>query len=123
MIRLSKSIAPFFRCSIGQSSTSGKLSDPGVVVLVIPKALILQAFLIRIHQKFIYASELRHFLLTHPLLILELGFHLVLDPSTPYGFDCEQTLPSRFWLSQKLRDLDQDLLQSLLHATVAAKPR
>ena len=85
-----------------------------------PESAYLKAFLIRIHQKFIYASELRHFLLTHPLLILELGFRLVLDPSTPYGFDCEQTLPSRLWLSQKLRDLDQDLLQSLLHATVAA---
>ncbi len=85
-----------------------------------PESAYLKAFLIRIHRKFIYASELRHFLMTHPLLILELGFRLVLDPTAAYGFNIEKTLPSRFWFSQKLRHLDQDLLQSLLHATVTA---
>jgi hypothetical protein len=64
-----------------------------------PESAYLKAFLIRIHHKFIYASELRYFLVTHPLLIIELGFRLVLGDSAPYGFDCEQTLPSRFWLS------------------------
>src|SRR5205085_5913057 len=44
-----------------------------------PESAYLKAFLIRIHRKFSYTSELRHFLVTHPLLILELGFHLVLD--------------------------------------------
>jgi hypothetical protein len=31
-----------------------------------------------------------------------------------------QTLPCRYWLGEKLRTLDQDLLQPLLHATVTA---
>jgi hypothetical protein len=85
-----------------------------------PISAYLKALLIRIHRKFIYASELRHFLVTHPLLIIELGFRLVLDPSAPYGFDVEKTLPCRYWFCQKLRTLDQTLLQQLLHATVTA---
>ena len=85
-----------------------------------PISAYLKAFLLRVHQKLIYTSELRHFLVTHPLLILELGFRLEHDPSADYGFDIEKTLPCRFWLGQKLRNLDQDLLQQLLHATVVA---
>src|SRR6266516_6928000 len=83
-----------------------------------PISAYLKAFLIRIHRGMIYATQLRSFLLTHPLLIIELGFHLHLDPTTPYGFDAEKTLPCRFWFSQKLRTLDPALLQALLHATV-----
>src|SRR5258708_27818605 len=67
-----------------------------------------------------YTSQLRRFLLKHPLLVIELGFHLVLDPSCPYGFDVEQTLPCRYWFTQKLRLLDRSLLQHLLHATLRA---
>jgi len=84
-----------------------------------PESAYLKAFLLRIYLKFDYMSELRHFLLTHPLLVLELGFQLVLDPHAPYGFDAEKTLPCRYWLCKKLQDLDQSLLQRLLHATVA----
>jgi hypothetical protein len=58
-------------------------------------------------------------LLKHPLLVIELGFQLVTDPSAPYGFDCQRTLPSEQWLREKLRTFDQDLLQALLAATVA----
>lgn len=85
-----------------------------------PEHAYLKALLLRIHRKFIYSTELRHFLVTHPLLIIELGFHLVLDPTAPYGFDVEKTLPCRFWFGKKLHDLDQTLLQQLLHATVTA---
>jgi hypothetical protein len=56
----------------------------------------------------------------HPLLVLELGFHLVLDPTAPYGFDVPRTVPSDRWLREKLRRLDPMLLQSVLQATVAA---
>ena len=83
-----------------------------------PISAYLKAFLIRIREKMIYATELRSFLLHHPLLILDLGFSLHLDPTTPYGFDAEKTLPCRFWFSEKLRTLDPALLQALLHATV-----
>jgi hypothetical protein len=44
----------------------------------------------------------------------------VLDPSAPYGFDLEQTVPCDFWLREILRSFDQTLLQALLHATVHA---
>jgi hypothetical protein len=80
----------------------------------------LKAFLVRIREKMSYTSQLRRFLLTHPLLVIELGFHLELDPNAPYGFDCQQTLPSEQWLREKLRTFDQDLLQTLLASTITA---
>lgn len=83
-----------------------------------PISAYLKAFLIRIREKMIYATELRSFLLHHPLLILDLGFSLHLDSTTPYGFDAEKTLPCRYWFTQKLRTLDPALLQALLYATV-----
>ena len=85
-----------------------------------PESAYLKAFLVRLREKMSYTSQFRRFLLKHPLLVIELGFHLVLDPSAPYGFDCQRTLPSEQWLREKLRTLDQDLLQALLAATVAA---
>src|SRR5947209_6576708 len=85
-----------------------------------PESAYLKAFLIRQHEHFLYTSQLRRFLLKHPLLVIELGFHLALDSSAPYGFDIEATLPCRYWLTEKLRLLDQELLQALLQATVVA---
>jgi hypothetical protein len=83
-----------------------------------PETAYLKAFLIRIRQGFSYTTQLRDFLVKHPLLVIELGFHLILDPTQPYGFDPERTLPTRFWLGEKLRHLDRELLQELLAATV-----
>ena len=80
----------------------------------------LKAFLIRIREGMLYTTQLRRFLLRHPLLVIEPGFHLVLDPSAPYGFDVEHTLPCEFWLREKLRHFDPALLQALLQATVRA---
>ncbi len=85
-----------------------------------PESAYLKAFLVRIREGLSYTSQLRRFLLKHPLLVIELGFHLVLDKSAPFGFDCQKTLPSEVRLRQKLRTLDQTLLQHLLAATVAA---
>jgi hypothetical protein len=85
-----------------------------------PESAYLKAFLLRQKEGFAYTSQLRRFLLNHPLLVIELGFHLELDPSAPYGFAVEQTLPCRYWFTQKLRLLDHSLLQALLHATVQA---
>lgn len=85
-----------------------------------PESAYLKAFLIRIREGMIYTSQLRRFLLKHPLLVIELGFHLKLDPTAPYGFDCQATLPSDVRLREKLRSFDQGLLQALLHATVRA---
>ncbi len=85
-----------------------------------PLSAYLKAFLIRIREGLTYTSQLRRFLVRHPLLVIELGFVLVLDPSQPYGFDVEQTLPCAYWLREQLRRLDQDLLHALLGATVVA---
>src|SRR2546421_7180462 len=85
-----------------------------------PESAYLKAFLVRLREGLSYTSQLRRFLLKHPLLVIELGFHLELDPTAAYGFDCQQTLPSEVRLRQKLRTLDQNLLQDLLAASVAA---
>jgi hypothetical protein len=66
-----------------------------------PESAYLKAFLVRIREKMSYTSQLRRFLLNHPLLVIELGFHLELDPSAPYGFDCQRTLRSRAMAARK----------------------
>ena len=83
-----------------------------------PESAYLKAFLLRIRKNMVYTTQLRRFLLRHPLLVIELGFRLVLDPTAAYGFDVEQTLPCEFWLREKLRHFDRSLLQSLLQSTV-----
>ncbi|MBO0782379.1 MAG: transposase, partial [Ktedonobacteraceae bacterium] len=83
-----------------------------------PLSAYLKTFLVRIRQGLVSTSQLRRFLLSHPLLILELGFHLVLDPTQLYGFDAQRTLPCDQWLRKILRTFDPTLLQDLLHATV-----
>ena len=85
-----------------------------------PERAYLKAFLLRIREGMVYTTQLRRFLLRHPLLVIELGFRLVLDPTAAYGFDVEQTLPCEFWLREKLRHCDPALLQALLQATVRA---
>jgi hypothetical protein len=85
-----------------------------------PERAYLKAFLIRLREGMLYTTQLRRFLLRHPLLVIELGFHLVLDPAQPYGFDVEQTVPCEFWLREKLRHCDPALFQALLNATVQA---
>jgi hypothetical protein len=80
----------------------------------------LKTFLIRICEEKRYMTHVRTFLVEHPLLVLEVGFHLMLDPTQPYGFDVERTLPSARWLREKLRRLDPIHLQDLLQATVHA---
>ena len=85
-----------------------------------PERAYLKAFLVRLREGLLFTSQLRRFLLAHPLLVIELGFELHLDASQPYGFDVERTLPSEQWLRAKLRCLDQALLHELLHATVQA---
>jgi hypothetical protein len=83
-----------------------------------PIAAYIKAFLVRINEGIIYTSKLRKFLLEHPLLVIELGFHLDLDYTSRYGFNYKTTIPSEVWLRARLRTLDQRLLQDLLNATV-----
>src|SRR5437764_11224745 len=67
-----------------------------------PESASLKAFLIRLREAMIYTSQLRRFVLNHPLLVIELGFHLELAPNAAYGFDIQQTVPSEPWLREKL---------------------
>jgi hypothetical protein len=85
-----------------------------------PESAYLKAFLLRIREGLPSTSQLRRFLLTHPLLVIELGFRLELAPDQPYGFDVQQTVPCEQWLRAKLRSFDEGLLQQLLSATVTA---
>jgi hypothetical protein len=85
-----------------------------------PRAAIVRAFLVKLCEGKAYVSHLRRFLVEHPLLVIELGFHLVLDTRQPYGFDVERTVPGERWLRHLQQHLDQRWLQALLHATVTA---
>ena len=85
-----------------------------------PERAYLKAFLVRLREGLLFTSQLRRFLLVHPLLVIELGFELRLDAGQPYGFDVERTVPCEQWLRAKLRTCDQALLQELLQATVTA---
>jgi hypothetical protein len=98
------------RWQAGQSASTGSHGHPLMAYL--------KAFLLRMKEGLPYSTRLRDFLLKHPLLVIELGFQLHLDPTAPYGFDVEKTLPTRYWLGEKLRQLDHGLLTDLLAATV-----
>jgi hypothetical protein len=85
-----------------------------------PEVTYVKAFLVKLCEGKAYVTELRTFLLEHPLLILELGFCPVLDPTQPYGFDVARTVPCDRWLRAKQQMLDHAMLHDLLQATVHA---
>jgi len=45
------------------------------------------------NEKFDYVTDLRSFLVNHPLLVLEMGFHPIGAKTLSYGFDVEETVP------------------------------
>jgi len=63
---------------------------------------------------------MRSFLVEHPLLVLEIGFHPVPDATHPYGVDVERTVPCDRWLRHVQQHLDNALLHALLRGTVHA---
>jgi len=63
---------------------------------------------------------LRRYLLDHPALVWLLGFTLVPDPSSPFGFDVAASVPTRRQFNRVLRDLSNDALQFLLDSTVVS---
>lgn len=80
----------------------------------------LKALVVKLAEHLPYVSELRRFLIEHPLLVLELGFRPVPDPSAPYGFDVARTVPGERWLRHQQQLFDQTVLQALLRGTVTA---
>ena len=83
-----------------------------------PQSAYVKALLLKINEDFAHCTQVRRYLVDHPLLVLELGFRPVLDCTQPYGFDVERTVPTARWFSEQQRTLEQSVLQSLLLATV-----
>ena len=84
-----------------------------------PEKAYIKALLIKKCENFAYVTDLRRFLVKHPLLVLEIGFLPIADPEQPYGFDIEQTVPCDRWLRHKQQWLANDTLQALFQQTVA----
>lgn len=80
----------------------------------------MKALLVKKNEQFDYITQLRRFLVNHPLLVLELGFRPVADQTQLYGFDVEQTVPCDRWLRHKQQTMDNQTLQALFQETVHA---
>ncbi len=85
-----------------------------------PEKAYIKALLIKKQEKFDYVTELREYLVKHPLLVLEIGFIPVVDQQQLYGFDVEQTVPCDRWLRHKQQRLNNDTLQAVFKKTVEA---
>ena len=85
-----------------------------------PQSTSIKVLLLKINEGFDLCTQVRRFLVEHPLVVLELSSRPVLDLTEPYGFDVERTVPTARWLSEQQRTLSQPVLQSLLVATVQA---
>lgn len=83
-----------------------------------PPSAYVKAFLLKVEEGFATCTQLRRFLLEHPLLVLALGFRPVLNRDLPYGFDVGKTVPTARWLRHQQQVLPQAVLQRLLGATV-----
>lgn len=85
-----------------------------------PRAAYLKAFLVKICEGKAYMTQLRAFLVAHPLLVLALGFHPVPDPDALYGFNVEKSVPGVGWLRDQVRSLDEAGLRRVFNQTVHA---
>ncbi len=83
-----------------------------------PQSAYIKALLLKRNEEFTHCTQLRRYLLEHPLLVLELGFRPVLDVREPYGFDVRRTVPTARWFREQQRVLEQSVLQALLAASV-----
>lgn len=82
------------------------------------RAPFVAAFLVKLDQQKRYMSNLRDYLVDHPALIWILGFPLQPDPSFPWGFDPQASVPDKRLFLTILRTLDNQVLQFLLDSTV-----
>lgn len=83
-----------------------------------PQRAYVKALLVKINEHLEYTTRLRRFLVRHPALVLNLGFRPVADPTQPFGFDVEQTVPCDRHLRRKLQTFDNTWLQRVLAGTV-----
>jgi hypothetical protein len=83
-----------------------------------PQSAYLKALLLKREEGMSTCTQLRRYLLEHPLVVLERGLRPVLNRDLPYGFEVAKTVPTDRWLRQQQHDLEQPVLQGLLAATV-----
>ncbi len=85
-----------------------------------PRQAYVKALLVKLCEGKRYVTDLRRFLVQHPVLVLALGFRPVLDPTQPYGLEVERTVPGDRWLRHQQQHLPNAWLQRLLASTVQA---
>jgi hypothetical protein len=83
-----------------------------------PERAYLKALLVKLVEQKVYITDLRKYLVEHPLLVLELGFRPLVDLSQRYGFAVEATVPGDRWLRHKQQTVDNTIIQALLRETV-----
>lgn len=84
-----------------------------------PQTAYIKALMVMLVEKQ-NVSELRRYLREHPALVWLLGFRLVLDAASVYGFDVEATLPCERYLRLQLQQLDLLNLNAILKRTITA---
>jgi hypothetical protein len=84
----------------------------------LPYAALAAAYLVKLDQNQTYMSDLRDYLVDHPVLVWLLGFPLVATRHTSWGFDVDASLPTHRHLSRLLRQMPNATLQFLLDETV-----
>jgi hypothetical protein len=83
-----------------------------------PAAAYIKAYLVMVNQKIDYQTDLREYLCDHPALVWLIGFRLVADAHSPYGFDVVASVPSVRHLRRQLGRLSPPVLTGLLTQTV-----
>jgi hypothetical protein len=83
-----------------------------------PRAHFVAAFLVKVVEDKSTMPDLLNYLVEHPALIWLLGFRLRPDPTTPWGFDRQRSLPTHRHFSRVLRELPNQCLQFLLKSSV-----
>lgn len=81
-------------------------------------AAYLKAYLVMVNQKPEYHTDLYNYLRDHPALVWLIGFRLVANAGSPYGFDVASSVPTARHLRRKLGTLNPRVLAALLAQTV-----
>ena len=79
----------------------------------IPLSAYVGAFLVKLDRQLLTFGTLHRFLREHPGLIWALGFPLIPDSRSPYGFNIEASLPTQRHFSRKMSEVPNEVLQNL----------
>jgi Transposase DDE domain len=83
-----------------------------------PRSAYIKALLVKLQEGKPYISQLRRFLVAHPVLVLLVGFVPEREAGQLYGFNVEASVPCERWLRAWQQHLDNAWLQGLLTGTV-----